>query len=956
MENEWPWYYNYVRYGGNDITKEKMEALISFLDGSYPVIVSDEFIEQPATFFETKGFTGRRATLGVGEYDAADLVENHIYADEDLTNVDDKEISSIKVKEGYRVTLHCGDKSVSFEDDVEDLSTIELASSETLTSAIKGGGKPGGGGSGGGGGGQGGNNSGDSEENTTASTWDNGCTYVKIEKIDNAQPVRAVDEDHIDNCTYLYEFVKTALDKKYTNFYAKSDIAENGSELLKFYLNRPKATMVGFTANGKKENSKNDVYYITSGANGKYNLQYSFTIQNEGAATADTKYDCKLYIDVNADGKFSDMEEVSDINITDKDGNRVSADALYAGKQYVLSREVPQGYKGLLPWKVEICQVNNKNIYASETGYTKLKGQDIEVLKICQIYWDGATVIKLNDEISKSNSYFNSLLDEIWYNGKKYYGIEDEFILDVTAISISEYEAKTNHKEYLKDFNMLILGFSDMYGDFSGNATTGAMGAIVEFINSGKSVLLSHDTTSFFNNPIKNGEQKGYPWYDNTGDIRDMHTGTRNAATLNTYIRPLVGMDRYGILEVAALKQGAALNESSDGWSDVINSRKDVAYKPKSGKKETVPEVHGYTYALISAKDHKVQDSTGLIQEFTKYEIYPKYANRSEVSNSWRFKNTYRNIRYNQVFFGEWDTDEDANSYGELYNVDNGQVDNVHATQVNKGQITEYPYKLEEEFEIAQTHAQYYELDYTADDDHDGQSDLVVWYCLGGRTSSGGKEETIYSQSPNDVRNNYYIYNKGNITYTGMGHSAKESNKYTEEEAKLFINTMIASYQAGVKAPYISVKENQYEINTMYRFYDQTNAMSIDGGEKVYFTVQDINFVKGTRTIEGHVYYNDDSSEQEITVDGYPKKVRQLDNENNRIYNAATGEVVDSGNLQSGGIYYIVVPEDVMERCSTGLTLYFEAQSVITSNSNTYITDKMYATLDVLQAYLFDLD
>ena len=49
---DWPYYYNYVRYGGNDITEEKMEALISFLDGSYPIIVSDDFMEQPATFFE----------------------------------------------------------------------------------------------------------------------------------------------------------------------------------------------------------------------------------------------------------------------------------------------------------------------------------------------------------------------------------------------------------------------------------------------------------------------------------------------------------------------------------------------------------------------------------------------------------------------------------------------------------------------------------------------------------------------------------------------------------------------------------------------------------------------------------------------------------------------------------------------------------------------------------------
>lgn len=50
-----------------------------------------------------------------------------------------------------------------------------------------------------------------------------------------------------------------------------------------------------------------------------------------------------------------------------------------------------------------------------------------------------------------------------------------------------------------------------------------------------------------------------------------------------------------------------------------------------------------------------------------------------------------------------------------------------------------------------------------ADDDNDGQSDIVVWYCL-----SGGN----YNYSENDVVNNYYIYNKGNITYSGAGHAS----------------------------------------------------------------------------------------------------------------------------------------------------------------------------------------
>ena len=44
------------------------------------------------------------------------------------------------------------------------------------------------------------------------------------------------------------------------------------------------------------------------------------------------------------------------------------------------------------------------------------------------------------------------------------------------------------------------------------------------------------------------------------------------------------------------------------------------------------------------------------------------------------------------------------------------------------------------------------------DADGDGESDIVVWYTL----SNHG----IYEQSPKDVRNNYYIYTMGNVTYS----------------------------------------------------------------------------------------------------------------------------------------------------------------------------------------------
>ena len=931
--NGWTYFYNYTRYGGNDISKEKMNALISFMDGSYPIVIADDFLEQPVTVFAEKEYRGARVNLVEGRYTSDDLSR---------LGVKKQDISSIKVKDGYRVTIfdrdEFGGNKETFTEDAADLEKV----------------------------------------NSPQGNWDNKPVSLIVEREENVTPGREIDEDHIDNCTYLYEFVEKAMKEKYLNFYAWGDIAEN-SELFKFYLNRPKVSLEDEAANGEVREGS-DIYYIESDINGRYELQYKFRIRNEGTASYSTRYQCKLYIDVNSDGKFSGSEEIEDIVLT-QGGNQVSADNLYADRDYMLTRVVPVGYKGLLPWRVEITQADNPNIYTSMSGYTKLQGMEKEVLKICQINRTGryGAVINLQTEVAQRGNYFNTLIYGGEYDGEKYAGIADEFELDITTIDINqfhnEYYANNN---YLKDFNMLILGFSDMYEDFEGDAESGPMGAIVDFINSGKSVLLGHDTTSFFNSPGAGNEIKGYPWRDNLSDLKDQAAKeTRNAATLNKYVRPLVGMDRYGVLQTDVLRRGNVLKKGTGDYDTVVDSGKDVAYKPKSGRKETVPEVHGYTYSLISAKDQKVLIDEGTTNKY-------QYTQFNLQSSGWKkepeivFENKYTNIRYDAAYFWDNSRESDPARYGELENVTNGEVDKIHAVQVNQGQITEYPYKLKEDFEVAQTHAQYYQLDYTADDDGDGQSDLVVWYCLGGRTSGdSAKRTTVYSQSPNDVRNNYYIYNKGNITYTGMGHSAGKDPRYTFEEAKLFINTMIASYQAGIRDPQIRVLKSGVpeadEMKLLYRYYDKSNDFSLsdavtapEGYEKIYFTVQDTNLIKGTRKIASQVYYKDDGGSMEIdaeeVIGADGQKVKQKVRVNpvgGSICNAKDDSVVNPDDLVSGGVYYIQVPKSIMQKSEEGLDLYFEAQTTLTTNTtkeNVYVTEKVYTKLRVLQAYLFDLE
>jgi hypothetical protein len=92
-----------------------------------------------------------------------------------------------------------------------------------------------------------------------------------------------------------------------------------------------------------------------------------------------------------------------------------------------------------------------------------------------------------------------------------------------------------------------------------------------------------------------------------------------------------------------------------------------------------------------------------------------------------------------------------------------------------------------------------------ADEDHDGESDITVWLSL---TDKGNSYNYIeYDVAERDARNNYYIYTKGNITYSGVGHASINSDKYVAE-TQLYINTMIASYQATAQKPEVSIKES----------------------------------------------------------------------------------------------------------------------------------------------------
>ena len=107
--------------------------------------------------------------------------------------------------------------------------------------------------------------------------------------------------------------------------------------------------------------------------------------------------------------------------------------------------------------------------------------------------------------------------------------------------------------------------------------------------------------------------------------------------------------------------------------------------------------------------------------------------------------------------------------------------------QFNDGVLTEFPYNIPEILTVATTHIQWFQLDLE-------DPEVLVWYTLTGKSSLNDK----------DPRSYYYTYSKGNVTYSGTGHTDM-SNTSNYDERRLFVNTMVKAIRGANLAPTVSI-------------------------------------------------------------------------------------------------------------------------------------------------------
>ena len=639
--------------------------------------------------------------------------------------------------------------------------------------------------------------------------------------VKNSDGSYSVNTATVDKSSNMYKFLsevalyKTDGNYKFfgknvrlkSDFESQTDVAQANRDDFSRYLSISKLNLE-YSEDDLPEPYNHDdgnQTYLPIDSDGVYRLKYKITLSKDAAVgIADTSYDCKLYIDTNVDGRYHVDECMTGLTIKDAGGSEMYVDDngkyhLSPGHSYEIVKDIPDGYTGFLSWKLEFLENEDINsdigefskVRNSLTGYCAvpcgLNKPEINIIQL--ISGDGVNNLDLSN--AAMDQYYSQVPD---YKINVYQMTFKEFInKDVTKGYTS---AETSYIDFLNSYDMIVMGFRDMYTTDGANAdkTSEAVLAIREYALSGRSVLFTHDLTSFT-----------LERYANWGNY------------ITPYLRDVQGMDRYN-------------------WSSTFT------YKP-------IPDEDKYKYTTVFDESNLKGGSTGEIAGYSSTTI---------LDDEWGTKRNLSEIsRY---------------SNKEYHNTDN-PVRKV--SKLNSGQITEYPFKIEDELPVSTTHGQYFQLNMETDsrDDIDND-DVVVWYTL--------SNDAFYDSVPMDGRNNYYIFNKGNITYTGSGHS----NVTSDGEKKLFVNTLVAAYRTGLHAPKVYYKEAEYKtsatITSKYIPYD----MAINGTEVVGYVgnTLDINFLvsninlQNSNTLLSAKYYTDaTAADATLCLDGkYYKEIHPV--------------------------------------------------------------------------------
>ena len=368
-----------------------------------------------------------------------------------------------------------------------------------------------------------------------------------------------------------------------------------------------------------------------------------------------------------------------------------------------------------------------------------------------------------------------------------------------------------------------------------------------------------------------------------------------------------------------------------------------IAYEPGSAK--TVKNKNGdvivqYKEYLGRAEDSSNNYGTEMLNgeevnsDFKGSQVMADYILDTQGFTKWTIARYISNTIYND------DSLNDDNYYmpitvpGSISTPHRGVYMTSAITQVGSGSITSYPYDVntskfggetgntdDGKIRIMPTHDQYYQINL-----NDG--DTTVWYCLA--DPSGTTEANrCYDLLPNDCANSYYIFTSGNVTYTGAGHA----NIFTEEEAKLFLNTLVGAYRAAKEKPEVHFRDANDTLNIEYQVLTANERKSTTGSTSTFID-KDITGVKivdpniNSSVNSGLVvnFYSDSDCKSEHSITSivlYPQ------NNNGTLGGTPVNHSAGGYAVISDVTYFFETPQEVLDALVDNESYTIYAQSAV---------------------------
>ena len=727
-----------------------------------------------------------------------------------------------------------------------------------------------------------------------------------------------VNENFIDNSSNMFDFLCHAYES--TNAIA---VDSSGSAYNLYNVLTSEKPKISLTA---PKNSDGKEYAEVSDDK----LSLEFGVSTVGTTTEDPKINVELYIDANKDGKFSSIEKLNASNYKlylndvetkpqiDSDGNYFNSISLC--DKIKLVYDLPHGVNGLISWKLVARLAGSPSRYDFASGFVHEKVVTKEKVNVLQINTSGVSSYNL-EEIYKdsSKSHLAGILnDEV-----------KDYEFTIKTVKSDSDELKQICKEgKLKQYNLLIMGYGEYYQIDNLDSD---LKPIKEYIEDGNAVLVTYDTTSYYN-------------------FDDPNNSKIWGLSFNKNLRDTVGMDRYGVsLADSPLKEGIDVSsENTDKYNTIVNYAtskcKDIAYKPRSNKSTVIKNSQGFTFADLNT--FQLQDET-----YGKYSIYKDVAV--------------------------------------------GKSDAFNVLLLNRGQIGMYPCQVDASIALTLSSNPHYQLDLNQDCDEDGQTDLVVWFALSNWGSNSGSYEVsagdarnnyyIYTdgnityngmgrsssinwQQPNELR---LFVNTMILAYDAAPHAPELSLKEGYDRNSADVNTIYATLDDAI---------------------DQENSSSTadalpEGSETtkdVYFTVTDTNNLKNQVVANTKVHtkfyiecskeeYNKNKEDKRTLNTGsgtvYLQEVKwniySLNNDGSLV-EPPISPTENNGNttirdfFDNGKTYMIKVPISILPKGSNSIKVYAIAYSEICKQKNgvpKYMNSpEVYKTFDVRRLGLADLD